>query len=408
MPRRVQKQLIGLEIEPHGVTAAQATVEGGRLVVRRSGHEPLDPGVVPDGEVADPEALTAAIVRLWAGQKGLGRRVRVGIANQRIVTRILDLPVLRDDKELEAAVRFRAGDEIPMPLEAAVIDWQRLALVDTAEGPRQRVLLVAARKDMVLRLLEAVRAAGLRCEGIDLAAFALVRALHRHDREGDGHVLYLSVSGMTNLAIADGPTCLFTRATTGGFEALVAELAERRAITRDAAREVLLRTEVPHDATRADAPRPGGPLPGEIGGDVPDPAARPMRRAGAGDEPAVAWGAEEPTAELLPVDEGPETIPTAAHDDQEALAHEAGQILREGVRRIAADVRTSMEFHVGAGLDGRVGRVVLAGAAAGLPRFAEALAEQLNMPVDAADLPGAQDVGLVAVAAGLTLEEAPA
>src|SRR3712207_7433759 len=47
------------------------------------------------------------------------------------------------------SVRFRAQDEIPMALDAAVLDWQPLDVVDTPEGPRQRVLLVAARRDMV-------------------------------------------------------------------------------------------------------------------------------------------------------------------------------------------------------------------------------------------------------------------
>src|SRR5256885_12184425 len=39
---------------------------------------------------------------------------------------------------------------------------------------RERVLVVAARKAMILRLTDAVRRAGLKPEGVDLNAFALV------------------------------------------------------------------------------------------------------------------------------------------------------------------------------------------------------------------------------------------
>ena len=42
-------------------------------------------------------------------------------------------------------------------------------------------MLVAARRDMIERLLSAARAAGLRPEGIDLSAFAMVRALGVED-----------------------------------------------------------------------------------------------------------------------------------------------------------------------------------------------------------------------------------
>ena len=66
-----------------------------------------------------------------------------------------------------------------MPLEHAVLDHQALDVVTDANGRRQRVLLVAARREMVERVLAALRAAGLKPEGVDLSAFAMVRALHR-------------------------------------------------------------------------------------------------------------------------------------------------------------------------------------------------------------------------------------
>ena len=64
-----------------------------------------------------------------------------------------------------------------MPLDQAVLDWQPVERVETPDGPRQRVLLVAARRDMVERVVAAVRGAGLRLDGIDLGAFAMIRAL---------------------------------------------------------------------------------------------------------------------------------------------------------------------------------------------------------------------------------------
>ena len=42
-----------------------------------------------------------------------------------------------------------------MPLNNAVLDFHPLGIVDTPAGPRQRVVLVAAQRDMVERLLAA-------------------------------------------------------------------------------------------------------------------------------------------------------------------------------------------------------------------------------------------------------------
>ena len=52
-------------------------------------------------------------------------------------------------------------------------------------------------------------------------------------------MLYLNVDGLTNLAIAEGTTCRFTRVVGGGMEALAVELAERRGIALDDARSLI-------------------------------------------------------------------------------------------------------------------------------------------------------------------------
>ena len=97
-------------------------------------------------------------------------------------------------------------------------------------------MLVAAQRDMVEKLLAAVRGAGLTAEGVDLSAFALIRSLYRRDAEQTGRVLYLNVDGLTNLAIAEGTVCRFTRVVGGGLEGMAGELAERRGIPLDRAR----------------------------------------------------------------------------------------------------------------------------------------------------------------------------
>src|SRR4051794_10442731 len=124
MAKRVST-IVGLEIEPSAIHAASVTVNG-RIAVREAAVTPLEPGVIRDGEVNDAEALTEALRSLYRDNKGLDKRVRIGVANQKIVVRILELPPIDDRKELETAVRFKAQDQIPMPLESAMLDYQLL------------------------------------------------------------------------------------------------------------------------------------------------------------------------------------------------------------------------------------------------------------------------------------------
>jgi type IV pilus assembly protein PilM len=345
MAKRI-KHLVGLDIDPSGITAAQVAVNG-RITVERAALAELEAGIVRDGEIVDGDGLADALRALWRENKGLDKRVRVGVANAKIVVRIIELPPVKDPKELDAAIRFQAQEHIPMPLDHAVLDYSPLDVVDHGAGPRQRVVLVAARRDMVNRVLHAVRDAGLRPQGIDLSAFAMVRALHRPGPE-DEHVLYLAVGGLTNMAVAQGTTCIFTRASGGGLEMLAIELAERGALTLEHARGWLSHV-----------------------------------------------GLDEPVEDI---------------QGDEEIVVETRQVLSDGVRRIAADVRNSLDFHHAQGSAGGVARVVLTGPATSVPGFDQALAIELGLPVENGEVSGPPglDAGRLTIAAGLALEEAQA
>lgn len=341
------KNIVGIDIDASGITAVQARHDG-RLTIDRVAVAPLEMGIVRDGEVVDVDGLADALRTLFQENRGLSKRVRIGVANQKIVVRVVDLPYIPDPKELDSAVRFQAHEQIPMPLDQAVLDHQPLDVTDGPGGRRQRVLLVAARRDMVTRALRAARGAGLHPEGIDLSAFAMIRALYR-PTAGDEHVLYVTVGGLTNIAVASGTNCLFTRASSGGLEALAIELAERRALTLDHARGWL--EHVGLEAAIED-----------VEGDAD-------------------------------------------------IVREARRVLLEGVRRIAADIRNSLDYHHAQGGDTAVSRVVLSGHAAAVPGFATALGSDLGLPIAVGAVDGATPglhAGRLAVAAGLSVDRVPA
>jgi type IV pilus assembly protein PilM len=230
--------LVGLDIQPGLVAAVEARVNGS-IIAERAATLPLPADTMRDGEVLDDEVLAETLKELFASSR-LGRRVRVGVANQRTVLRTLELPPITDAKELAAAVTFQAQDQVPMPLNNAVLDFHPLGVVDTPAGARQRVVVVAAQKDMIERLLGAVRRAGLRPEGVDLSAFALIRALRDLNGAGDEGVLYAQVGGMTTIAIAEGPVCRFTRVSPIGLDSFAEQLADRAGIGVVEARDRLI------------------------------------------------------------------------------------------------------------------------------------------------------------------------
>jgi type IV pilus assembly protein PilM len=411
--RRAGADVVGLDIQPGVVAAVQARVNGA-IVAERAAILPLPSDTVREGEVVDEGALVETLRELF-GDSRLSKRVRLGVANQRTVLRTLDLPPVTDRKELDAAVRFQAQDQVPMPLSNAVLDFHPLGVVDTDGGPRQRVVLVAAQRDMVERLLSAARRAGLRPEGIDLSAFALIRSLYRGDEAHAGRVLYLNVDGLTNLAIAEGTVCRFTRVVGGGLEGMAVELAERRGIALTEARELLFAADLDAFArgvTSAAAPADvstgsDGLAASEADGEAHDAAAVEESQdhpSAPADELAMSYAEELSSMEQAPADQVAAT-PTEA---------DVRVVLDNGIREIAGEVRNSLDFHRSQEGGGEVTRIVLSGAALDLPGFATALQGQLGIEVHSESV-STTDAGLtdglsahrLAVAAGLAVTEAP-
>jgi type IV pilus assembly protein PilM len=201
---------VGLDIDGRYLAAAQ--VKDGRLV--RAISAELPEGIVQDGEIADGERL-AGVLKDFASEANLPRSVHLGVANQQIVVRVVELPRIEGQAEREAAVRFQAAEAIAMPLDDTVLDYQIAGYEEAPDGtPRMQVVLVAARRRMIEQLVTAVKEAGLKAEGIDLDAFALVRTLVAEGDDGaeeDSSRVYCHLGGVTNLAVAVGSTCFFAR-----------------------------------------------------------------------------------------------------------------------------------------------------------------------------------------------------
>jgi type IV pilus assembly protein PilM len=202
-----QNGTVGLDIDGRYVAAVQAS--GERVAMAASSD--LPEGLVADGEVVDSNELASAL-KSFAGDVGLPRNVRLGVGNRQIVVRVIELPPIESASERDAAVRFQAAETIAMPLDEAVLDHHVVGYSEAPDGAkRMNVVVAAARRSMVEALVEAVRGAGLRPEGIDLDAFALVRMLAEENGNGEKARAYCHLGGVTGLAIAVGTTCLFYR-----------------------------------------------------------------------------------------------------------------------------------------------------------------------------------------------------
>lgn len=170
------RSVVGLDIGTTAVRGAEVSVRRGQVVLDRFAQVALPPGAVVEGEVAEPEAVAATLKVLWRRGRFGSRRVVMGVANQRVVVRLVDLPWM-EPAELRRSLRFQVQEYIPIPVDEAELDFDVLGEHETGGTRLMRVLLVAAQKEMVDGHVRAGMRAGLEPVGIDLTPFALVRSL---------------------------------------------------------------------------------------------------------------------------------------------------------------------------------------------------------------------------------------
>ena len=206
--------VIGLDIGSSAVRAVQIAVGGrGPATLEKIGQVALPAGAVRDGEVADAATVAEAVRTLWSRYKLKGKRVALGVANQQVVVRQVDLPYL-PEAELRQSLQFSVQEHIPIPVDQAILDLHVLEHFETEAGQRySRVLLVAAQKDMVSALVDVVTQAKLTPVLLDLDAFAVLRSLAPGipGAPSAGQLLVDVGAGVTNIVVVEAGAPRFVR-----------------------------------------------------------------------------------------------------------------------------------------------------------------------------------------------------
>ena len=224
------KRLVGLKIGGSQLAAARI-VNNGHPELVQVARERLEHGIVVGGELREPELLAEALKAFFRKHKLPRQGVRLGIANNRIGVRIFEIAGIADPKQLENAIRYRAQEALPIPIEEAVLDYHVLGERTDEDGQLvRRILLVVAYRELIDRYVAACKKAGVRLAGIDLEAFALLRALGdplpADAPPSDAALVVVSVGhDRSTFAVSDGRVCEFTRVLDWGGSTLDVAIA---------------------------------------------------------------------------------------------------------------------------------------------------------------------------------------
>ena len=226
------KQLAGLDIGSSciKVLEMQDTAKGHSL--SRFYRLPLAKGVIVEGAVAEPKALTATIQELFKKSGCRRKKVVTSISGHAVIVKKVSFPQM-DEEELRELIRDEAGKYLPFDdMSTVYYDFQILG--ESPFNPTQmEVLLVAVKREIVEGYTDAIEAAGLIPVIMDVDCFALETMYEKnYEFEPDDVVALVNIgASITNINVVKGGSSIFTRDFTLGGSSVTGAIARNLGVS---------------------------------------------------------------------------------------------------------------------------------------------------------------------------------
>ncbi|MBP9719294.1 MAG: type IV pilus assembly protein PilM [Candidatus Levybacteria bacterium] len=173
----------------------------------------------------DEEEMARAIAHLVAESKSNATTVNIALPENKVYTKVLDMPVL-SDKELSSAIYWEAEQYIPVPLDTITLDWKVLKRPEkTDPANKMQVLLVAAPTQLIEKYQKILSLSGLTITYIETEILSAIRALmFPYTQKKDAlfpNTIVVNIGAMTtSVAIIKGGIIVFTYSVAIGGAAL--------------------------------------------------------------------------------------------------------------------------------------------------------------------------------------------
>lgn len=372
-------KVIGLDIGTHSVKAVQAVRAGSKTRIEALGYAPVDRNRWSvDPVAAQADAIYEALERLSPGQSML-----VGaIPGQAVVIRYPRLRNVSAD-QIERAVEVEASQNIPYDLADVNLDWSLLEEEMEGDERQLKVLLVAAKHEVIDSRVQVADAAELEFSILSVDSLALADAAEACQYLRTGETVAMVNVGASSVSIhfAKDGISNFIRDVSWGARDLVQAIAKARRCDFDEAERILanLENELAPAPARAAAPAPPPAPPaaeerdtGDVGL-VDDPL-------GLDDSPRDDGG----RSLLDPLDDELQTLqPADMAGGGAGGSGGSGEDLREAlaspVNKLMNEVRRSFDYYEHQLYERPVDRVILSGGVAHLSVLRDAVQDDLGI-----------------------------
>lgn len=355
------KKVVGLDIGSHSVKVVQMAKSGGKLNVEEVGYAVIDRNLLN----SDPVEAHALALREALSNIAVTQSMVVGaLPGQTVVIRY---PRLRNvsEEDMSEAIEKEANHNIPYDLSEVLLDWSILDRESDGDNEQTKVLLVAAKHEVIDSRVQYADAADIQYNMLSVDSLALADAADSCNMLVENETAALINIGSSTVSIhfTKNGVSNFIRDISWGAKELIQCIAKARQLDFETAEQILFETAhtISHhesDVVAVEA--------------VNDDS----YSENDGDSNASLL---EPLSDELGLEDN--SLGNPGDDLAPAPIHETpvSDILSQPIERLVAEVRRSFDYYEHQLYEHPVDRIILSGGVAHLPIIREALSENLDI-----------------------------
>ncbi|MBI5835643.1 MAG: type IV pilus assembly protein PilM [Candidatus Eisenbacteria bacterium] len=235
---RKQRSVVGLDLGSHTIKAVELeTTPAGPRLINMGVSEPLDEAIV-DGEIIDRQMVVDALRRLFETRRFKSKRVVTSVSGRAVIVKPITMDRL-GETEARQAIVWEAEQHVPYDVNDVVLDFE--ILDPQGEGKQMQVLLVAAKKDLVMSQADLLREAGLTPVAVDVDSFAIQNAVEVNYTLDEKEMVTLVNVGaeLTNINVIQNGRPLFTKDLQLGGNNVEEALQRKLGLTQSEAQAIV-------------------------------------------------------------------------------------------------------------------------------------------------------------------------
>ncbi len=233
------KQLIGLDIGTSSLKLAQVKITRKGTTLTRFSMMSMPPSSISGGEILNLTGISQVIKSLFSEAKVRSKNVATGMWGTAVIVKKISIPQM-DGKLIAEQIRWEAEQYIPFDINDISLSHHILEKKNQS-GDTMDVLLIAAKKDLVLQYAEVVSEAGYKCKTVDLNGFALANCFEMNFGINSETLALINIgASVTSFVVIKDGDVIFCRDIAVGGENYTSEIHKDMGLSMEEAESLKL------------------------------------------------------------------------------------------------------------------------------------------------------------------------